>query len=80
MSVAVSQLKSAFNVAVNFEKAMSKVGAIAGADGEQLERLTKTARSLGEITQFSATQAAEAMSYLCMAGWKTDQIISICQI
>lgn len=76
VSVAVSPLKSAFNVAVNFEKAMSKVGAIAGADGEQLERLTKTARSLGEKTQFSATQAAEAMSYLGMAGWKTDQIIS----
>ncbi len=74
-------LVDAYDVASNFEKAMSKVGAISLGDlkgdeyKRQLELLTKTARELGEKTQFTATQSAEAMSYLGMAGWKTEQII-----
>ena len=71
----------AYESAASFEKAMSKVGAIAlgNEKGEeynrQLQLLTETARKLGEKTQFTATQSAEAMSYLGMAGWKTNQII-----
>ncbi|WP_051650232.1 phage tail tape measure protein [Selenomonas sp. AB3002] len=68
----------AVETAANFEAAMSKVQAITGITDKADERmiaLTNTARKLGETTQFSATQAAQAMSYLGMAGWDTNQII-----
>lgn len=62
--------------ASNFEAAMSKVGAITNATDADMQKLTATARELGAKTQYTATQSAEAMSYLGMAGWKTNQIIA----
>ena len=77
-----SPLTDAITTAMNFEAAMSKVGAISirAPKGtveyeQQLKDLTDKARDLGATTQFSASQAAEAMSYLGMAGWNTNQII-----
>lgn len=77
-----SPLTDAITTAMNFEAAMSKVGAISirAPKGtveyeQQLKDLTDKARDLGATTQFSASQAAEAMSYLGMAGWDTNQII-----
>ena len=61
---------------MSFEAAMSKVKAITMADNEETKQLTDTARELGEKTQYTASQAAEAMSFLGMAGWKTNQIIA----
>lgn len=72
-------LVGAVETAATFEAAMSKVQAITGITSktdERMQALTATARKLGETTQFSATQAAEAMSYLGMAGWNSQQIIS----
>lgn len=62
--------------AAKFEASMSKVQAITRANEEEIGRLTAEARRLGETTQFSAQQSAEAMSYLGMAGWNTEQIIA----
>jgi len=62
--------------AMEFEATMSKVKAITGSTDEDMKKLTETAKRLGESTQFSASQAAEAMTYLGMAGWKTEQIIA----
>lgn len=62
--------------AANFDTSMSKVKATTGATGEEFEALKAKARELGEKTQFSASQSAEAMTYLGMAGWKTEQIIA----
>ena len=76
--MAASPVIGAVETAANFEAAMSKVQAITGITDKADERmiaLTNTARQLGETTQFSATQAAQAMSYLGMAGWDTNQII-----
>ena len=67
---------NAVETAANFEAAMSKVQAITRASGDDMQRLTADARELGATTQFSATQAAEAMSYLGMAGWNAEQIMS----
>ena len=69
-------LFGAVETAAKFEAAMSKVQAITRANGEEIGRLTAEARRLGETTQFSAQQSAEAMSYLGMAGWNTEQIIA----
>lgn len=62
--------------AADFESTMSKVKAITGSTDEQMEQLRNTARQLGRDTMFSASEAGEAMTYLGMAGWKTNQIIA----
>ena len=67
---------NAASVAANFEQAMSKVGAITKAGADDMEKLSAKAKELGAATQFSATQSAEAMSYLGMAGWNTNQILA----
>lgn len=62
-------------VAMDFESAMSKVGAVSRASDEEMAALTRTARELGATTVWSASQAAEGMTYLGMAGFKTNEII-----
>ena len=59
---------------VGFDQAMNKVQAVTGATGKTFEKLEARARSLGETTQFSASEAAEAMTFLGMAGLSTEQI------
>lgn len=60
----------------DFDTAMSKVEAISGAAGDEFEALREKAREMGAVTKFSATDAAEAMNYMAMAGWKTEDMIS----
>lgn len=62
--------------AADFEAVMSKVKAITVSDDKAMQQLTSTARELGEKTMFSATQAGEAMTYLGMAGWNSQQIMA----
>ena len=69
-------LMSASNTAMDFEAKLSKVKAITGATAQDMLTLEKTALELGQKTKFSASQSAEAMSYLGMAGWKTNEIIA----
>lgn len=76
MTTIAAPFVSATKTAATFEAGMSKVGAICRADDNDLAALTKKARELGETTQFTATQSAEAMSYLGMAGWDTKKIIA----
>lgn len=63
-------------VSSNFESAMSKVSAISGATGKDLDMLNKKAQEMGIKTKFSATEAAEAFTYMAMAGWKTEDMLS----
>ena len=66
---------SALSVGMEFEASMSTVAATAGISGEALDRLTAKAKEMGAETQFSASQAAEAMNYMAMAGWKTEDML-----
>ena len=59
----------------DFERSMNKVAALSGATGAQFDALGKQAQELGRTTQFSATEAADAMSFLAMAGFKVEQIL-----
>ena len=61
--------------AANFESAMSKVSAISGATGDDLDALTEKAKEMGESTKFSASESADAFQYMAMAGWKTEQML-----
>ena len=62
-------------VGSGFESAMSEVGAISGATGEELEQLEATAREFGATTTFSAAESADALKYMALAGWDTQQSI-----
>lgn len=67
---------AAIKVGSDFEAGMSEVQAISGASGKDLQALTNVAKEMGATTKFSATQSAEALKYMAMAGWKTQQMVS----
>lgn len=67
---------AAIKVGSDFEAGMSEVQAISGASGKELESLRDKAKEMGATTKFSATQSAEALKYMAMAGWKADQMVS----
>ena len=67
---------AAVKTASDFDSAMSKVAAVSGATGDDLQALRDKAREMGAKTKFSASEAAEAMNYMAMAGWKTNDMLS----
>lgn len=67
---------AAIKTAANFESGMSTVAAISGATGTQLDQLTDKALEMGAKTKFSASEAASAMEYMAMAGWKTEDMLN----
>lgn len=60
----------------NFTSTMSEVSAISGTTGEDFEKLEACAREYGATTVFSASNAAEALKYMSLAGWDADQSTS----
>ena len=66
---------AAVKVASDFDSAMSQVAAVSGATGMELDALRDKAREMGSKTKFSASEAAEAMNYMAMAGWKTGDML-----
>jgi len=68
--------KAATTTFSNFDDTMRQVAAVTGATGEKFTELTALAREMGETTSFKASEAAEAMTYLGMAGFTADEIIS----
>ena len=65
----------AIKTAADFDSAMSQVAAVSGATGKDFDALRNKAREMGAKTKFSATEAAEAMNYMAMAGWKTEDML-----
>lgn len=78
MSVAAfaAPLAGAVKTTMDFEAALSKVQSVTNATNEDMKKLSAQAENLGRSTAFSATEAAEAMTYLGMAGWNTNQIMA----
>ena len=66
---------AAVKTAADFDEGMSKVAAISGATGKDLDDLRGKAREMGAKTKFSATEAASAFEYMAMAGWKTESML-----
>ena len=66
---------AAVKTAADFDSAMSKVAAVSGATGDELDALRDKAREMGAKTKFSASEAADAMNYMAMAGWKTGDML-----
>ena len=59
----------------DFDAAMSNVAAVTGATSEAFEDLRNSAISWGEQTKFTASEAAEALYYMGLAGWDTNESI-----
>lgn len=66
---------AAVKTAADFDQEMSKVAAISGATGSDFDSLREKAREMGAKTKFSASEAASAMEYMAMAGWKTGDML-----
>ena len=77
---AISKLKDlakqTIDVGTAFDTSMANVAAISGAAGDELDALRAKAKEMGETTKFSATESADAMGYMAMAGWKTNDMLS----
>lgn len=67
---------TAIKAGSDFEAGMSKVQAISGASGDEIAKLADKAKEMGAKTKFSATESAEAMQYMAMAGWKTGDMLN----
>ena len=74
-AAAAAGLTAAGKSFMDFESGMSKVAAISGATGEDLAALTEKAKEMGAKTKFSASESADAFSYMAMAGWKSEQML-----
>lgn len=66
---------AAIKTGSEFSTAMSKVQALSGASAEDMQKLEATAREMGATTVFSASDAADALGYMALAGWDTQQSI-----
>ncbi|MFP4811078.1 phage tail tape measure protein [Mammaliicoccus sciuri] len=71
----VGALGYASKLGVEFDDSMRKVQATSGASGKQLEQLKAKAREMGATTKFSATDSADALNYMALAGWKTNDMV-----
>lgn len=67
---------AAVSTAANFESGMSKVQSICGASGSEMDQLTAKAKEMGAKTKFSASEAADAFSYMAMAGWESKDMMN----
>lgn len=68
--------RQAISAGMDFTSQMSTVEAISGATASEMEQLNADALKMGSTTQFTAAQAGEALEYMAMAGWKTDDMLS----
>lgn len=80
VTAAVGGIRDAASAVVEigsaFESSMSKVSALSGATGDDLAALESKARELGSTTTFSASQAADALGYMALAGWDTQAMLA----
>lgn len=66
---------AAVKTGAQFDSTMSEVQALTGATGNDFTKLRDKAKEMGATTVFSASEAAEAMTYMGMAGWKTEDML-----
>lgn len=67
--------KAAMQTGMSFDQSMANVAAISGATGDEIAALRDKAKEMGATTKFTATEAADAFSYMAMAGWDASQMM-----
>lgn len=82
-AAAAAALKSVVDVGSSFQSSMSQVAATMGmaaeevaSNGEEYKKLSDAAKEMGATTKFSASQAADALNYLALAGYSVEESIS----
>ena len=68
-------LMQCVSVAAGFESGMATVAAVSGASGEELARLTETAKQYAASSVFTAQDVASAYNYMAMAGWDASEML-----
>ena len=71
----VAGFTAAVKTTGDFDAAMSQVQAVSGATASDMTLLREKAKEMGETTKFSASESAEALNYMAMAGWKTEDML-----
>lgn len=71
----VAGFTASVKVLADFEATMSRVEALSGATGDELEALSQKAQEMGATTKYSANDAAEAFTYMAQAGWNTSSML-----
>ncbi len=66
---------SAVDTGMTFTSSMSNVKALSGATAEEMEALTEKAEEMGKKTSFTASQSADALGYMALAGWNTEEML-----
>lgn len=69
--------KSSVSVGMNFDASMSQVAATMGTTVDQIDNLTKVSKEMGSSTKFTATQAADALNYLALAGYDANKAAEV---
>lgn len=69
--------KSSVGVGMSFDASMSQVAATMGTTVDQIQSLTDTAKEMGSTTKFTATQAADALNYLALAGYDANKAAEV---
>jgi TP901 family phage tail tape measure protein len=69
--------QSSVGVGMSFDASMSQVAATMGTTVDQIQSLTDTAKEMGSTTKFTATQAADALNYLALAGYDADKAAEV---
>lgn len=69
----VATLSSSITTIASFETSVSKMGAVSRASRIELEAMRKVALKLGSTTEFSATQAADGLTFLAKAGFSATE-------
>lgn len=69
----VGMFKKMISIGVQFEQSMAEVGGVMRASANEMENLTNVAKRMGETTEWSASQAADALKFLGMAGFKAAE-------
>lgn len=67
---------AAVKTSMDFEAAMDKVASLSGAQGENFDSLRDKALEMGAKTMYSATESAEALQYMALAGWNTEDMLN----
>lgn len=74
-AAATGLLAGIVKTGVEFEKSMTNVQAISGATAKDMKKLEAKAREMGKATVFSASESADALGYMALAGWKTQDML-----
>lgn len=67
--------KSAFDEMASFEDGLNRAAVISDTTGDKLRQLSDKAKEMGRTTKFSATEATQALQYMAMAGWDSNQMM-----